>query len=172
MRRGSITSIVTTLLLVVPLAIALSAAGASPLATQNATVGPYTVLLSFYSFPRAGQSFNMTIESDRPGQPLTFSAATLNPAPGTDGNTITVILAPDGENQGAYNVQATPPVTGKWLLHVTIAGAAGVVTGNIPINVTGPPAIPLWLGWSIGLVPLPFILAFMAYQFIWRKKML
>jgi hypothetical protein len=156
--------------LILPAALLLMAGGASPLATQNAVIGPYGVLLSFYSLPRAGQAMNMTVESARSDDPLQFSDAVLNPAPGTDGNAISVTIMPDGESAHVYDVQVTPPFEGKWLLHMRVNGSAGTVSGDIPINVEGPPAIPLWLGWMIGLVPLPFILLFIAYQVIWRKK--
>jgi len=172
MREPKLRSIVTFLLLCVAVTCSLTAGGASPLATQSAAIGPYVVLLSFYSLPRAGQSMNMTIESGRPAEPLQFSNAVLHPAPGTDGNSIPAALTPNGESQHVFNVQVTPPVKGKWLLHLQLTGAAGAASGDIPINVDGPPAIPLWLGWLIGLVPLPFLLLFIAYQIIWRKKQL
>lgn len=152
--------------------IVLTAGGASPLATQRATIGPYTVLLSFYSLPRAGQAVSMTIEPAISGESLQFSQARLNPAPQTDANPLAVVITPDIEGKGVYDVQVTPTITGKWLLHLRVQGAEGVVVGDIPINVAGPPAIPTWLGWLIGLVPLPFILAFIGYQVYWRKKQL
>jgi len=36
----------------------LTAGGASPLATQHAKIGPYQLLLSYYSLPRAGQALS------------------------------------------------------------------------------------------------------------------
>lgn len=165
-------SIITSFFLMISIIIALTAGGASPLATQNAAVGPYLVLLSFYSLPRAGQSMSLTIQSSRPAQPLKFTGAILNPAPGTDATPVNIILTPDKEDQNVYDVQATPPIKGKWLFHMRVSGPSGTISGDIPLEVDGPPAIPLWLGWLIGLSPLPFILLFIAYQVIWRKKQL
>jgi hypothetical protein len=156
-------------LLPIFLFIALTAGGASPLVTQNAQVGPYKLLLSFYSLPRAGQELSMTIESGNPGVRVQFSQATLNPAKGTDGNIIAVNITPDTDTRGVYDVQVIPPVRGKWFLHLQVSGSSGSTNGDIPISVDGPPEIPTWLGWLIGLVPLPLLLIFMWFQVTWRK---
>jgi len=151
------------------LVAAFTAAGSSPLATQDAQVGPYHLLLSFYSLPRVGQQINMTIQSKTPGQQVQFSQVVLKPAPGTDANTVRASINPDADNSGVYDVNVTPPVRGQWLLHLTVKGSSGSVTGDIPINVAGPPAIPTWLGWLIGLLPLPLLIAFIWLQVNWRK---
>jgi hypothetical protein len=158
------------ILLLFFVAMTLTAGGASPLETQNATVGPYQLLLSFYNLPRAGQAMNMTIESAQAGVNLQFSQAVLNPAPGTDGNTIGVTITPDSESRYVFDVNVTPPVRGKWLLRLMVTGADGSIVGTIPITVDGPPAIPTWLGWLIGLVPLPLLIGFLLWQVRWRKK--
>ncbi|MBE3558306.1 MAG: hypothetical protein IMW89_03670 [Ktedonobacteraceae bacterium] len=153
------------MIIVAPLlALVLMAAGASPLETQDARVGPYQLLLSFYSLPRAGQELNMTIETKKPGEVLHFSQARLDPAKSTDANTVSVQIHPEEDNQNASSIVATPPIRGIWLLHITIAGAAGTVVGDIPIDVGGPPEIPTWLGWCIGLLPLPLLMTFIWFQ--------
>ncbi len=164
----SLSPIVLCLLLVLPV-ITLTAGGASPLATQNALVGPYNLLLSFYSLPRAGQELSMTIEPSTHDVSLQFSQAELNPAKDTDGNPVKVAIVPGSESPGVYDVHVTPPVRGIWLLHLQVAGSSGTVFGDIPINVDGPPAIPTWLGWLIGLLPLPLLITFIWFQVRWRK---
>jgi hypothetical protein len=149
--------------------VALTAAGASPLATQTAQIGPYRLLLNFYSLPRVGQQLNMTIESKTPGVGLRLSQVMLNPAPSTDAISIRVALSPDSDTPGAYDVHVTPSVRGRWLLHLTVSGTAGSFTGDIPLVVQGPPVIPTWLGWLIGLTPLPLIVIFFWSQVKWRK---
>src|SRR6266516_4054379 len=108
MRNGNIP-VCLSLLFVVAVC---TAAGISPLATQRAHIGPYQLLLSFYTLPRTEQ-----------------------------------------------------------LLHMTASGPAGSFAGDIPIDVLGPPAIPIWLGWLIGLSPLPLLIAFILVQVRWRKKL-
>jgi hypothetical protein len=152
------------------LVLALTASGASPLQTQNASIGPYALLLSYYNLPRAGQELNMTIESNTPGVKVQFSQVVLNPARGTDANTVAVQLSPDKDTPDVYDVNVAPPIRGAWLLHVTIQGPSGTAVGDVPIDVQGPPVIPTWLGWLIGLLPLPLLILFIWLQVGWRKK--
>ncbi len=153
------------------LLVAFSAAGISPLATQSAQVGPYQLLLSFYSLPRVGQRLSMTIEAKTHGVRLQFSRAVLNPAPSTDAIPARVTIGAESDTPGVYDISVTPSVRGLWLFHVTVSGPSGSFTGDIPINVLGPPAMPLWLGWLIGLLPLPVLIAFIWSQVRWRARM-
>jgi len=167
MRNGNIP-VCLSLLFVVAVC---TAAGISPLATQRAHIGPYHLLLSFYSLPRTEQLLNMTIQSTTPGMNLRFSQPVLTPAPGTDATDVHVTLSPDSDTRDVYDVNVTPPIRGLWLLHMTASGPAGSFAGDIPIDVLGPPAIPVWLGWLIGLSPLPLLIAFILVQVRWRKRL-
>ncbi len=170
LRQARLKSLALSSLLLIPLLLLLTAGGASPLATQIAQVGPYRVLLSFYSLPRVAQSTNMTIGAATSGQQMQFSHIMLKPAPGTDSNIVAVQATPDSDNPHILDLVTTPSVRGNWFLAITINGAAGTVTGNIPIVVAGPPAIPTWLGWLIGLIPLPILLAFFWIQITGRNQ--
>ena len=165
----SLRVVVLSSLLLIAL-VFLTAAGASPLQTQNVQVGPYPLLLSFYSLPRAGQELSMTIEAGNTSAPVSFSQATLRPAPGTDANTINVQMQPSSDDAHVYTVSVNPPIRGKWLLHFTVTGGSGATVANIPLDVQGPPVIPTWLGWLIGLIPLPILIGFIWVQVGWRKK--
>src|SRR5207248_2976626 len=90
MRNGNIPVCLSLLFVVVVCA----AAGISPLATQKAHIGPYQLLLSFYSLPRTEQLLNMTIQSTTPGMNLRFSQPVLTPAPGTDATAVHVTVCP------------------------------------------------------------------------------
>jgi hypothetical protein len=149
--------------------VAFTAAGASPLQTQTVTVGPYQLLLSFYSLPRVGQQLRLTIGPQKTGTTLQFSQALLKPGPHTDGNVIAVTISPTGDVPGTYNVNLTPPVRGEWMLHLNVTGSSGSFTGNIPLNVQGPPPMPTWLGWTIGMIPLPLLVWFIWWQILRRK---
>lgn len=147
----------------------LTAGGASPLLTQNARIGPYSLLLNYYSLPRAGQALSMMVQSEKQGERLQFTQAVLSPAKGTDANTVRVQLRPDGDTPGGMYVDVTPPIRGAWLLHISVEGSAGTISGNIPVVVEGPPEIPTWLGWLIGLLPLPLLITFIWLQVGWRR---
>ena len=151
--------------------VVCTAAGISPLATQTAYIGPYQLLLSFYSLPRTEQLLNMTIQSTSPSVRLQFSQAAFIPAPGTDATPARVTLSPDPDTPDVYDVNVTPSIRGLWLLRMKASGPAGSFVGDIPINVLGPPAIPTWLGWLIGLFPLPLLIGFILLQVYWRKRL-
>ncbi len=157
-------------LLLLFLLLAFTAAGASPLETQTARVGPYQLLLNFYSLPRVGQQLNLTMGPQTRAIRLQFEQVLLEPAAGTDANVVRVAVSPTSDTPGFYNINVTPPVRGKWLLHLTVSGPEGSFTGDIPLNVQGPPAIPTWLGWLIGMIPLPFLIAFIWSQVRRRKR--
>lgn len=169
LRSSQIVHALAMLLLPLTLLV-LTAGGASPLETQNATIGPYRLLLSYYSLPRVAQNLSMTIGSATGDTHLQLSQAMLIPAKGTDGNVLRVQLTPDSDTQGLYDVAVTPPVGGLWYLHITVQGQAGTVTGDIPMTVQEPPAMPVWLGWSIGMLPLPFLIAFLYIQVNTRNR--
>ncbi len=150
--------------------LVLTAGTSSPLQTQIASVGPYRVLLSFYSLPRVAQELQMTVGPDTPGETLRFPQALLKPGPGTDANVIRAAISPTGDQVDVYNVNVTPPARGTWLLNLTVSGSQGTYNASISMNVQGPPAIPTWLGWTIGMLPIPFILAFIWMQVRWRRR--
>ena len=59
-----------------------------------------------------------------------------------------------------------------WLFGFTIVvtGSAGRGEVSVPVLATAPPAIPLWLGWLIGFIPLAGLLAFLSTQRSRRAK--
>jgi hypothetical protein len=59
-------------------------------------------------------------------------------------------------------VQGTAEVTvhGDWSMRIAVSGLSGPATGSVDLPVTAPPALPVWLGWFVGLVPLYGLLGF------------
>jgi hypothetical protein len=55
-------------------------------------------------------------------------------------------------------------VQGTWWLVIVVTGSAGQGEATVPIVATAPPAIPTWLGWLIGGIPLYALLAFLLTQ--------
>jgi hypothetical protein len=62
--------------------------------------------------------------------------------------------------QGAAEIT----VQGTWTLDILVTGSAGQGEVSIPITATAPPAIPTWLGWVIGGIPLYGLLVFLFSQ--------
>jgi hypothetical protein len=54
-------------------------------------------------------------------------------------------------------------------MHIVVNGSAGQGQANIPITAVAPSAIPTWLAWNIGLLPVYGLLAFWITQIL-RKR--
>lgn len=137
----------------------------APVRFLQAQAGPYRFTLALYSDSiQAGAviPFNVAVTPGTPG-PLTYQV-TASPGPGVSGS-----LA-----QGDVNAQQNTPygvpgsitlvTRGPWTLHIFISGALGRGEAAIPLTAVTYPAIPAWLAWIIGLLPLYGLLLFWIVQ--------
>jgi hypothetical protein len=85
------------------------------------------------------------------------------PGPGTPARPGRTAIAAGGR-PGTYEVTATFPVRGAWVVAIDVAGRAGSGRAVVPVTAAAPGAIPIWLGWAIGLSPLVGVAAFLAVQ--------
>jgi hypothetical protein len=53
---------------------------------------------------------------------------------------------------------------GSWTLHIVINGPAGRGEAAIPLTAVTLPAMPAWLAWNIGLLPVYGLLLFWVVQ--------
>ncbi len=133
----------------------------APVRFIAAQAGPYSLKLALYNDTiNAGEviPFNIAVAPGTRG-PLTYQV-TASPGPGVPGS-----LA-----QGDVNVQQSTPygvpgsitlvTRGPWTLHIVITGPAGRGEAAIPLTAVAPPAIPAWLAWNIGLLPVYGLLLF------------
>ena len=135
--------------------------GNTPVRVIHVTAGPYPLTLSLYKDPaNAGYALPFAIT------PQTQSSLTYNvtsvPAYGIHATPVRAGLTTDGHN--GVNGAAEIPVQGDWTLHISVNGSAGSGEVDVPITAVAPPAIPLWLGWLIGLIPIYGLLAFLLSQ--------
>ena len=63
-------------------------------------------------------------------------------------------LSPDPNVRNGVQGDAEITVQGTWALDIVVTGSAGQGEASVPIIATAPPAIPIWLGWVIGFIPL------------------
>jgi len=143
------------------LAPALTRVLADGVRTDAYRAGPYTVGVTREDPVQVGRAagFELSLE---PADGAELAAITL-PGPGTDarpGRAMTTA----GWRPGTYEVTATFPVRGAWVLLLTVTGGAGRGQAAVPVTVAAPGAIPQWLGWAIGLSPLAGLTAFLAVQ--------
>jgi hypothetical protein len=161
LRRGAGLALLAALL-----APALAAAhGASPLREETAQAGPYSVLISTYSLPRTDQVASLTV-APQPGSPVfTRLRAELRPVGTTNSTPRRLEVRPDpADGPGVQEVIVTANVVGAWSLHLALDGSSGPATVDVPVAVAGPPPIPVWLGWLIGLAPLYCGILFVIWQ--------
>ncbi|HLW01963.1 MAG TPA: hypothetical protein VKT82_25145 [Ktedonobacterales bacterium] len=137
----------------------------APVRFISAEAGPYSLKLALYSDSiNAGEvvPFNIAVTSGTQG-PLTYQVA-ATPGLGVPGSLAQGNV--DAQQSTPYGVPGsiTLVTRGSWTLHVVISGPAGQGEAAIPLTAVAPPAIPAWLAWNIGLLPLYGLLLFWVVQ--------
>ncbi len=137
----------------------------APVRFIDAIAGPYHIKVALYNNPiNAGDAipFNIAAAPGTQGS-LTYQV-TASPGPGVPGS-----LA-----QGDVNAQQNTPygvpgsitlvTRGSWTLNIAVNGPAGQGEAAIPLTAVAPPAMPAWLAWNIGLLPVYGLLIFWVVQ--------
>jgi len=158
-----VVGVIGLLAVLVDLGISIVATthGSTPVRVVHVTAGPYPLTLSLYKEPAdAGYALPFAITSQTQSA-LTYNVTSV-PAEGIHATPVRAGLTPDGHN--GVNGAAEIPVQGDWTLHINVNGAVGAGAVDVPITAVAPPAIPLWLGWLIGLIPIYGLLAFLLSQ--------
>lgn len=137
----------------------------SPVRFIEAQAGSYPLKLALYS------------DSIQAGDVIPFDIAV---APGTRGPLTYQVMASPGPgvpaelSQGDVNAQQstsygvpgsiTLVTRGPWTLHIVITGPAGRGEAALPLTAVTFPAMPAWLAWNIGLLPVYGLLLFWITQ--------
>lgn len=136
--------------------------------TQPIQAGPYSLTVKYDQWPlRSEHSYRFVIE---PVDGLAGKTAkfTWVPAPGTAGKAfgpVTLGTYPGIEGAWALEFPALM-APGQWQWEIEVDGHHGKGVGRSePFTVLDPPAVPLWLGWILGLFPLYGILWFGGREF-------
>jgi hypothetical protein len=146
--------------------------GVAPAKTIPIQAGPYHLLISFYDDPpRAGQALRFSVDPAS-GGPSGRLQVVATAVPGTSVDAVAVrgtVGAHDdvpSSLAGAAGVagQVRLPVAGVWSLRLDIQGPLGAARAEVPLRVVGPPAMPLWLAWAVGLLPVWGLLGFVLVQ--------
>jgi hypothetical protein len=146
--------------------IAATTHGSTPERVMQVQAGPYPLTVSLYTYP-AHASYA-----------LPFAIAPLRSTSGTMSYTVTSIpdpsdvpatpvrasLSADPSVRNGVQGAAEITVQGTWALDIVVTGSAGQGEASVPIIATAPPAMPTWLGWTIGYIPLYGLLVFLLSQ--------
>ena len=145
--------------------------GSTPARIDNVIAGPYRLKVSLYDYPaNAGFALPFAIAPQALAHgPLTFSVSSI-PGQGVDATPVRASFNPDPNMPGGVQGNAEITVQGQWSLHIAVAGPAGQGVVDVPVVATALPAIPSWLGWFLGLIPVYGICGFLLVQREWEGR--
>jgi hypothetical protein len=89
--------------------------------------------------------------------------AEIVPSNDISANLLRVVLKPSADGK-AWQATLNFPVSGPWSINLTLNGPAGNATATTSFfSIAAPPAIPVWLGWIIALLPALYLLLYLVY---------
>ena len=177
--------ILALLFLLVEIGASLAATqhGSTPTRVNHVTAGPYRFTVSLYDDPaRAGFALPFAI-APQGGASGSLAYQVTSVPQGTllpNGRiliygqfTATPIrdsVSPDPQVPGGVQGEAEISVQGPWNLHVVVDGPTGQQTFDLAITATTIPAIPTWLGWALGFIPVYGIAVFLVMQLLRTRQ--
>ncbi len=152
-----------TLIVELVLSIAATTHGNTPKRVVHVMAGPYALTVDLYDYPaNAGFTLPFSIQA-QPAQQLIYSVFSV-PTGTIPATPVRASISPEAQHPGSIQGDAEITVRGPWILRITVNGSSGSYTTTVPIEATAPPAIPNWLGWFIGSIPLIILLLFLILQ--------
>jgi len=138
--------------------------GRTPVRTVRAQAGPYPLIVSLYADPaRAGYALPFAVAPAQPVDGMLSYQVTSVPSHGdVSATAVRATISPDALVHNGIQGDAEITVQGRWTLQITVTGPAGTSQATVPlIATTVAPAIPGWLAWLIGSLPLSALLVFL-----------
>lgn len=163
--RITLRFVIPIIILLACFVLATGAARASaPASTETLAAGPYIIDFSLYQNPPyADTPLEVTIVP-HDGSLRLQGQVIAEPGLGTDATPLQFALTATGDKNGTLKGTIRMPVQGAWNLVVDLSGPRGTGSAQMPVTVSAPGAIPVWLGWLIGASPLLLIVFW-----IWRQ---
>lgn len=173
------------LLIEVGVSLAATQHGTTPARVDHVTAGPYHFIVSLYDDPaRAGFALPFTIAPEKAtkglwtyhvtsipdGQLLDEGKILMRGSSGKVATPVQASVSPDPHTSGGVQGTAEITVQGAWHLQVVVDGPAGQQTFAVAITATTLPALPTWLGWMFGLIPVYGIAVFLLMQMGGRNE--
>jgi hypothetical protein len=146
--------------------IAATTHGSTPARVVQVQAGPYPLTVSLYTYPaHASYALPFAIAPQQPTSgTLTYTVTSIPDPSDVPATPVRASLNPDSNVRNGVQGAAEITVQGKWALDILVTGSAGRGEAVVPITATAPPAIPTWLGWAIGGIPLYGLLVFLLTQ--------
>ena len=146
--------------------IAATTHGSTAARVVQVQAGPYPLTVSFYTYPAHASyalPFAIAPRQSIRGD-LTYEVSSIPDPSGVPATPVRASLSPDPNVRNGVQGAAEITVQGMWALDIVVTGSAGRGEASVPITATAPPAIPAWLGWVIGFIPLYGLLVFLSLQ--------
>jgi hypothetical protein len=164
MRRSRMANV--ALLLVASAAGLLMSAGPAgahdmaPYSSTPARIGPYVLEVRYYSEPVGSRELPFEIVPIGGAPTPNVYAVLAVPGPSTNAVPVQARMQRATGHAGASGL-VNLPVSGTWLLNIEVDGPLGPAGGDAPIVAALPAAaMPEWLAWLIGTVPVSATLSF------------
>jgi hypothetical protein len=140
--------------------------GSTPARVVKVQAGPYPLTVSLYTYPaHASYALPFAIAPQQsPHSTLTYEVSSIPDQSDVPATPVRASISPDAHVPGGVQGDAEITVQGKWFLDIVVTGSAGRGETFVSIIATAPPAIPTWLGWTIGYIPLYGLLIFLLLQ--------
>ncbi len=147
-------------------------AGSKPAHSETLIAGPYIIDASLSQDPPlTDQPFEITITPHNSDIQLS-GLAVAQPGLGTDATNLQTKLTPVAGTHDAIGGWIHIPVRGAWQLVFQLNGPQGQSSASMAVTVAAPGAMPVWLAWMIGVIPLIFIAWWIYQQHRYRGKLL
>jgi hypothetical protein len=152
--------------------IAATTHGSTPARVVQVQAGPYPLTVSLFTYPaHASYALPFAIAPQQAsGRNLTYEVSSIPDPSDVPATPVRASLSPDPHVPGGVQGAAEITVQGKWALDIVVTGSDGRGEAFVPIIATAPPAIPSWLGWTIGYIPLYALLVFLLLQRSYKTR--
>ena len=146
--------------------IAATTHGSTPARVVQVQAGPYPLTVNLYTYPaHASYALPFAIAPQQSiSGTLTYNVTSVPDPSDVPATPVRASLGPDSHVRNGVQGDAEITVQGLWSLVIVVTGSAGQGEAVVPITATAPPAIPSWLGWLIGGIPLYGLLVFLLVQ--------
>ncbi len=174
MRRIVILVLIGLLLAIIALFLVFTddANASAPARSVTIAAGSYIIDVQFSQDPPyVDQALTVTVVPHNHNLKLSGTVIT-SPGLGTDATALHYALAPTGDASGSLQGSIHMPVRGAWNIEVHLQGPDGAGVAIIPTTVGSPGAMPFWLAWLIGSLPLVFIIYWILHQHFYRRNTL
>jgi hypothetical protein len=143
-------------------AILATTHGRTPARVVQTQAGPYRLQVSLYTYPaHASYALPFAIAPTQAVKgTLTYQISSVPDPSDVPATPVRATLRSDSSVRNGVQGDAEITVQGTWMLQIAVSGSAGTFQAAVPIVATAPPALPLWLGWLIGALPLSGFLVF------------